>query len=136
MRADAPRWVARSAELPPSELVDVVMRESAYAFELAGRRLDQARENVKKVRALMRRVESRGYATLERLAAYFDTLRAGDDSNAVVEAAGAVNLMTFTRPRAWNFRSSSSSTSTCLAGGVPVACRSSSAGRTVNRSRV
>ena len=29
-----------------------------------------------------------------RLAEYFDTLRAGDESNAIVEAAGAVNLMT------------------------------------------
>src|SRR5207344_3176822 len=63
-------------------------------YELHGRRLDQARENVKKVRTLIRRVESRGYATLERLARYFETLRAGDDSNAIVEAAGAVNLMT------------------------------------------
>ena len=58
--------------LPPSELVDIVLRESAYAFELRGRRLDQARENVKKVRALVRRVENRGYATLGRLA---DVLR-------------------------------------------------------------
>jgi ATP-dependent helicase/nuclease subunit A len=46
------------------------------------------------MRALVRRVESRGYATVERLAAYFDTLRAGDESNAVIAAAGAVNLMT------------------------------------------
>ena len=37
--------------VPPSELLDRVLRESAYAFELRGRRLDQARENVKKVRA-------------------------------------------------------------------------------------
>ena len=44
--------------------------------------------------ALVRRVESRGYATLGRLADYFETLRAGDESNAIVEASGAVNLMT------------------------------------------
>jgi hypothetical protein len=72
----------------------VILRDSAYLHELSGRRLDQARENVKKLRALIRRVENRGYATLGRLAEYFDTLRAGDDSNAVIEAAGAVNLMT------------------------------------------
>ena len=72
----------------------VILRESAYAFELRGRRLDQARENVKKMRALVRRVENRGYATLGRLADYFETLRAGDESNAIVEAAGCVNLMT------------------------------------------
>ena len=88
------RWLELVDRIPPSELVDVVLRESAYAFELGGRRLGQARENVKKVRALIRRVESRGYATLGRLAGYFDTLRAGDESNAIVEAAGAVNLMT------------------------------------------
>jgi hypothetical protein len=35
---------------------------------MRGGRLDQARENVKKVRALVRRVENRGYATLGRLA--------------------------------------------------------------------
>ena len=40
----------------------------------SGRRLDQARENVKKVRALVRRVENRGYATLDRLAVLLRTL--------------------------------------------------------------
>jgi ATP-dependent helicase/nuclease subunit A len=93
-RSDVTRWLALARHIPASELVDLVMRESAYAFEIRGSRRDQARENLKKVRALIRRVESRGYATLDRLAAYFDTLRAGDDSNAVIEAAGAVNLMT------------------------------------------
>ncbi len=93
-RSGVAGWLELADRIPPSELVDTVLRESAYAFELGGRRLNQARENVKKVRALVRRVESRGYATLGRLARYFDTLRAGDESNAIVEAAGAVNLMT------------------------------------------
>ena len=88
------RWLQLVDRIPPSELIDTILRESAYAFELSGRRLSQARENIKKVRALVRRVESRGYATLGRLARYFDTLRAGDESNAIVEASGAVNLMT------------------------------------------
>ncbi len=87
-------WLRLADRVPPSELLDIVLRESAYVFETRGRRLGQARENVKKVRSLVRRVESRGYATLGRLARYFDTLRAGDDSNAIVEAADAVNLMT------------------------------------------
>ena len=72
----------------------MVIRESAYVYEMRGRRLDQARENVKKVRALVRRVESRGYATLGRIAEYFETLRAGDESNAILEASGSVQLMT------------------------------------------
>jgi ATP-dependent helicase/nuclease subunit A len=93
-RASVGAWLDLADRVPPSEVVDVVLRDSAYVFETRGRRRDQARENVKKVRAVVRRVESRGYATLGRLARYFDTLRAGDDSNAIVEASGAVNLMT------------------------------------------
>ncbi len=94
LRRHVPRWLALADRVPPSELIDLALRESAYVFEMRGRRLDQARENVKKMRALVRRMESRGYATLGRLARYFETLRFGDDSNAIVEAAGAVNLMT------------------------------------------
>jgi ATP-dependent helicase/nuclease subunit A len=93
-RTGVSRWLAVADRLPPSELLDLVLRESSYAFEMRGRRMDQARENVKKVRAMVRRVESRGYATLDRLAAYFETLRAGDESNAILEESGAVNLMT------------------------------------------
>jgi ATP-dependent helicase/nuclease subunit A len=88
------RWLAQADRVPPSELVDAIIRDSAYVFEMRGRRLDQARENVKKVRALIRRVESRGYATLGRIAEYFETLRAGDESNAILEASGSVQLMT------------------------------------------
>ena len=94
VRAGLARWLTLADRVPPGELVDLILRESVYVFEMRGARLDQARENVKKVRALIRRVENRGYATLGRLAGYFDTLRAGDESNAIIEAAGAVNLMT------------------------------------------
>ena len=93
-RAAVGRWLEAADRLTPSELVDQVLRDTAYAFEMRGRRLDQARENVKKVRGIMRRIENRGYATLGRLADYFETLRAGDESNAIVQARGAVNLMT------------------------------------------
>ena len=88
------RWVALADRIAPSELVDRILGESAHVFEMRGRRLDQARENLKKVRALIRRVESRGYATLGRLADYFETLRAGEESNAIVAARDSVNLMT------------------------------------------
>jgi ATP-dependent helicase/nuclease subunit A len=93
-RLDTARWRALAARLTPSELVDRVLADAAYAMELRGPRRDQARENVKKVRDLIRRVENRGYATLGRIAEYFETLRAGDESNAIIEARGAVNLMT------------------------------------------
>jgi ATP-dependent helicase/nuclease subunit A len=93
-RAGVAGWLAQADRVPPSELVDAVIRDSAYVFEMRGRRLDQARENVKKVRALIRRVQSRGYATIGRIAEYFETLRAGDESNAILEASGSVQLMT------------------------------------------
>ena len=93
-RADVPRWLEWAAHLTPGVVVDRVMAECAYARELSGRRLDQARENVKKVRALIRRVENRGYATLDRIASYFETLGAGEESNAIVAASGCVHLMT------------------------------------------
>jgi ATP-dependent exoDNAse (exonuclease V) beta subunit len=93
-RAAVTTWLPLADRVTPSELVDRILRETAYAFELRGRRLMQARENLKKIRGLVRRVESRGYATLGRLADYFETLRAGDESNAIVEASGCVSLMT------------------------------------------
>jgi ATP-dependent helicase/nuclease subunit A len=93
-RAGVRRWLPLADRVSPSGLVDRVLRESAYVFELEGRRLSQARENLKKMRGLVRRIESRGYATLGRIAEYFETLRAGDESHAIVEAIGCVNLMT------------------------------------------
>jgi ATP-dependent exoDNAse (exonuclease V) beta subunit len=88
------RWLPLADRLTPGELIDLVIRESAYLFELRGARLAQARENLKKVRGLLRRVEARGYATLGRLASYFETLRAGEESNAIIDASGCVQLMT------------------------------------------
>ncbi len=93
-RADVARWLPLADRMTPNELVDLIIRESAYIFEAAGPRLSQARENIKKVRSLLRRVESRGYATLGRLAGYFETLRTGDESNAIIDASGCVQLMT------------------------------------------
>jgi ATP-dependent exoDNAse (exonuclease V) beta subunit len=85
-------WVDR---LPPAELLDRVLAESAYARELAGPGFAQARENLKKIRGLVRRIQNRGYATLERLVEHFAQLVAGgDESNAIIDAVDAVNLMT------------------------------------------
>ncbi len=88
-------WIAIADQLPPAEVVDRVLAESAYAVELGGPGFAQARENLKKVRGLIRRIQNRGYATLGRLADYFAELVAGgDESNAIIDAADAVNLMT------------------------------------------
>ena len=75
-------------------MVDLILSESAYAFELRGPRFHQARENLKKIRSLMRRTQNRGYGTLMRMAAHLGRLAVGDEANAVVDALDAVNLMT------------------------------------------
>ncbi|MCC7033555.1 MAG: UvrD-helicase domain-containing protein [Acidobacteria bacterium] len=88
-------WLPLVDRLPPAELLDRVLAESAYVMELAGPGLPQARENLKKIRGLVRRIQNRGYATLERLVDHFSQLVAGgDESNAMIDAADAVNLMT------------------------------------------
>jgi ATP-dependent exoDNAse (exonuclease V) beta subunit len=88
------RWRALVDLLPPAELLDVVLSESAYAFELRGPRYRQARENLKKVRGLVRRAQNKGYATLSRIVAHLDSLAVGDEANASIDARDAVNLMT------------------------------------------
>ena len=49
----------------------------AYGVELRGPRFAQARENLKKFRALLRRIQNRGYATLGRIASHLDRLAVG-----------------------------------------------------------
>jgi len=94
-RASVTAWIDLADQVPPAELIDRVLRDCAYAMEIAGPGVRQARENLKKVRGLVRRIQNRGYATLGRLADYFAGLAAGgDESNAIIDAADAVNLMT------------------------------------------
>jgi ATP-dependent helicase/nuclease subunit A len=94
-RAAVPGWLALVDRLPPSELLDRVLAESAYAAELAGPAYRQARENLKKIRGLVRRIQNRGYATTGRIVDHFAQLVAGgDESNAMIDAIDAVNLMT------------------------------------------
>jgi ATP-dependent helicase/nuclease subunit A len=80
--------------MTPSELIDAILAETAYAFEIRGGRRLQARENLKKLRSLIRGIQNRGYATIARIADHLDELALGDESNAVVDASNAVNLMT------------------------------------------
>jgi ATP-dependent helicase/nuclease subunit A len=88
------RWRGLVDRMPPAELLDLVLAESAYFVEMRGPRWEQGRENLKKVRALIRRIQNRGYVTLGRIAAHLDRLAVGDESNAVIDALDAVNLMT------------------------------------------
>jgi ATP-dependent helicase/nuclease subunit A len=94
VRAWLAEWLALVDRFPPADVLDHVLAVSGYAEVLAGPRLEQARENVKKLRGLARRVSNRGYATMARLADHVDRLATGDEANAVREAVHAVNLMT------------------------------------------
>ena len=94
LRVTCARWRDLVDRLPPAELLDVVLADSAYFMEMRGPRLLQGRENLKKIRGLIRRIQNRGYATLGRIAAHLDRLAIGDESNAVIDAMDAVNLMT------------------------------------------
>jgi ATP-dependent helicase/nuclease subunit A len=94
VRARVGRWLERVDRVPPADLLDEVLASTAYACELRGGRRQQAWENLKKMRGLVRRVQNRGYATLARIAGHIDALTAGDESNATIEALDAVNLMT------------------------------------------
>jgi ATP-dependent helicase/nuclease subunit A len=93
-RAHVPEWLRRVDRIPPADLLESLLPVSAYAYELRGPRRAQAWENLKKMRSLIRRIQNRGYATLARIADYLDSLTAGDESNAVLEAIDAVTLMT------------------------------------------
>ena len=87
-------WLAQVDRVPPADLIEQLLPATAYAYELRGPRRQQAWENLKKMRGLVRRIQNRGYATLARIADHIDSLTAGDESNAVIEALDAVNLMT------------------------------------------
>jgi ATP-dependent helicase/nuclease subunit A len=89
-----PRWLDDADRVRPAELVESILEQTAYAYELRGPRRLQAWENLKKMRGLVRRIQNRGYATLTRIADHIDALTGGDESNAVLEALDAVNLMT------------------------------------------
>ena len=88
------RWLGLVDRLPPAEVLELVLDETAYVFETRGPRVRQARENLKKIRAMIRRVQNRGYATMSRLAEHLERLTAGDESNAVIDAGDSVSLMT------------------------------------------
>ncbi len=93
-RASVAQWLDAADRVSPAELIDRILDETSYAYELRGARSAQARENVKKVRSLIRRVQNRGYATFSRLADYFRRLATGEEANAIIAAKGCVQLMT------------------------------------------
>ena len=93
-RAATSRWLPWVDRLTPTELLRTVLAESSYALEMRGRGYRQARENLKRLRAMIRRFQNRGYATLARVVDHLDALAEGDEANATIDAQDAVSLMT------------------------------------------
>jgi ATP-dependent exoDNAse (exonuclease V) beta subunit len=93
-RRSVARWLDLVDRLPPAEILDMILNETSYVVETRGPRVRQAHENLKKIRAMVRRVQNRGYATMSRVAEHLDRLTAGDESNAVIDAGDSVSLMT------------------------------------------
>jgi ATP-dependent helicase/nuclease subunit A len=94
LRGRLPAWLALVDRVRPSALLSALIEETGYAQELAGPRFRQARENLKKLGAMVRRFENRGYATLARVADHLAALAVGDESNAAIDAHESVSLMT------------------------------------------
>jgi len=94
LRVSIPRWLSWVDRRTPLDLLGTILEETAYAFEIEGVHERQARENLKKLRGIIGRFQNRGYATLARVADHLDKLAVGDESNASIDAADAVSLMT------------------------------------------
>ena len=52
LRSAVPGWLSLVDRITPAELIDRIVDETVYAYELRGARVVQARENVKKLRGL------------------------------------------------------------------------------------
>jgi ATP-dependent helicase/nuclease subunit A len=94
LRRAVPIWLSWVDRITPADLLRRVLEDTAYADVMQGLRYRQARENLKKLGALVRRFQNRGYATLARVADHLEQLAVGDESNAVIDAEDAVSLMT------------------------------------------
>ena len=68
LRPAVSRWLAHVDRTPPWELLSAILQETAYAYETRGPGERQGRENLKKLGAMVRRFQNRGYATLARVA--------------------------------------------------------------------
>ena len=92
MRDSVAMWIELADQLPPPT-VDRVLPSCAASS--AGPGFRQARENLKKIRGLIRRIpESWLPHARPALGLLRGLVAGGDESNAIIDAADAVNLMT------------------------------------------
>jgi ATP-dependent helicase/nuclease subunit A len=94
LRASVPGWLDRVDRIAPADLLREILAGTGYSREIGGVRTRQARENLKKLGAMVRRFQNRGYATLARVADHLADLAVGDESNAAIDADDSVSLMT------------------------------------------
>jgi ATP-dependent helicase/nuclease subunit A len=94
LRSAVPRWLTRVDRQLPADLINGILAETDYRSELNGPARALARENLKKLGAIVRRFQNRGYATLARVSDHLEELAEGDEANASIDAHDAVSLMT------------------------------------------
>ena len=94
-RRSLQRWCSLVDRMPPAELLDLILDESAYAIELRGARVGPTPVKTSR-RSAPSSAGSRTGATrrMARIADHLDRLAVGDEPNAVIDAFDAVSLMT------------------------------------------
>ncbi|MEW6368382.1 MAG: UvrD-helicase domain-containing protein [Acidobacteriota bacterium] len=91
LRESLPRWLQATDRVPPVELIESILGETFYGAELDSL---QAREDLKKLLNILRRLQNRGYMTMSRLAGRLEEESQVEEASAVLESIDAVNMMT------------------------------------------
>ena len=94
--APVPGWARLSRRLPPSRTIARILEETRYVERAGAPDSPEARQqaaNVQKTIRLLRGFERGGFAGMERVAEGLAAAAAGDETQAAVAAAGAVQAL-------------------------------------------